>query len=134
MHGCMDACIQSLVLQSCMGFQYSLIVCHTEYNAIINKGAVDPRGCTLYVTLFPCHECAKLLIQSGITKIVYVEGKERADARDHAASTYELSRILLERAGVSLWYVQLYSSELFNILIWLIHVINTASSKRQSLH
>ena len=76
------------------------IVCHAEYNAIINKGAVDPRGCTIYVTLFPCHECAKLLVQSGIAKVVYAERKTKEDDTDR----YNLAENLFEKAGVSLWY------------------------------
>ena len=43
-------------------------VAHAELNAILNyHGSVD--GCSLYVTLFPCNECAKAIIQSGIKEI-----------------------------------------------------------------
>ena len=83
----------------CYGFLLLFIVCHAEYNAIINKGAVDPRGCTIYVTLFPCHECAKLLVQSGVVKVVYAEKPPTGDGTDR----YKLAANLLERAGVSLW-------------------------------
>ena len=57
-------------------------VCHAEMNAIMNKNAQSLRGATLYVTMYPCNECAKLVIQSGITEVVYFEGKnvEPADA------------------------------------------------------
>ncbi len=52
-------------------------VCHAELNAISNfpgnKEALV--GATLYVTLFPCNECAKLVIQNGIKKVVYLEDK-----------------------------------------------------------
>ncbi|GAA6094187.1 deoxycytidylate deaminase-like isoform X1 [Tachysurus ichikawai] len=41
-----------------------LYVCHAELNAIMNKTSVDVKGCTMYVTLFPCNECAKVIIQS----------------------------------------------------------------------
>ena len=44
-------------------------------NAILNKNSADVRGCTIYVALFPCNECAKLIIQSGITNIVYYSDK-----------------------------------------------------------
>uniref|UniRef100_A0A1X7T9A4 dCMP deaminase n=1 Tax=Amphimedon queenslandica TaxID=400682 RepID=A0A1X7T9A4_AMPQE len=40
-------------------------VCHAELNAILNKNSADVKGCTIYVALFPCNECAKLIIQSG---------------------------------------------------------------------
>ncbi|TYZ59731.1 hypothetical protein PybrP1_003419 [[Pythium] brassicae (nom. inval.)] len=38
-------------------------VCHAEMNAILNKNSTDVKGCTIYVALFPCNECAKLIIQ-----------------------------------------------------------------------
>jgi dCMP deaminase len=49
-------------------------VCHAELNAIMNC-ILAPKDCTLYVTLFPCNECAKLVIQSGIKKIIYLDNK-----------------------------------------------------------
>ena len=49
-------------------------VCHAELNAILNsRNSVE--GCTLYVTLFPCNECAKAIIQSGIKRVVYFSNK-----------------------------------------------------------
>jgi dCMP deaminase len=48
-----------------------LYVVHAEKNAILNATG-NLKGCTLYVTLFPCHECAKDIIQSGIKRIVYL--------------------------------------------------------------
>lgn len=49
-------------------------VAHAELNAILNyHGSVE--GCTLYVTLFPCNECAKAIIQAGIKEIIYLEDK-----------------------------------------------------------
>ena len=52
-----------------------LYVCHAEFNAILNSGARDLKGSTLYVTLFPCNECTKAIIQSGIKHIVYLDDK-----------------------------------------------------------
>lgn len=49
-------------------------VVHAEPNAILNSNS-NTEGCTLYVTLFPCNECAKLIIQSGIKEIVYMDDK-----------------------------------------------------------
>ena len=51
-------------------------VCHAEANAIINSKTTNFDGCTIYVTLFPCNECAKIIIQCGIKKIVYCNIKE----------------------------------------------------------
>lgn len=44
-------------------------------NAILNKNLASAKGCTIYVTLFPCNECAKFIIQSGIKKVVYFKKK-----------------------------------------------------------
>lgn len=49
-------------------------VCHSELNAILNSD-VPVKDCKLYVTLFPCNECAKVIIQSGIKEIVYLSDK-----------------------------------------------------------
>ncbi|MCX5774668.1 MAG: dCMP deaminase family protein [Fusobacteria bacterium] len=47
---------------------------HAEINAILNSiKALE--GCILYVALFPCNECAKAIIQSGITKVIYLSDK-----------------------------------------------------------
>ena len=49
-------------------------VCHGEMNAILNyRGSrKDLEGAKLYVDLFPCNECAKLIIQSGIKEVIYL--------------------------------------------------------------
>lgn len=49
-------------------------VVHAEPNAILNSSE-NLSGATLYVTLFPCNECAKLIIQSGIKEVVYISNK-----------------------------------------------------------
>ncbi|HZJ78328.1 MAG TPA: dCMP deaminase family protein [Clostridia bacterium] len=49
-------------------------VCHAELNAILNnRGNLE--GCKIYVALFPCNECAKAIIQSGIKEVVYISDK-----------------------------------------------------------
>ena len=52
-----------------------MYVCHAELNAILNRGDVSLANSILYVTLFPCNECAKAIIQSGIKEIVYMSDK-----------------------------------------------------------
>lgn len=49
-------------------------VCHSELNAILNS-KTNVEGCKLYVTLFPCNECAKVIIQSGIKEVIYLSDK-----------------------------------------------------------
>lgn len=74
--------------------KYAYVV-HAEPNAILNATS-DLTNATLYVTLFPCNECAKLIIQSGIKEIVYVSDKYF----DTDAS--KASRRMLEAAGLKL--------------------------------
>ena len=51
-------------------------VCHAEMNAITNAAnKPDLDGATIYVSLFPCNECAKLIVQVGIKEVVYLEDK-----------------------------------------------------------
>jgi len=69
-------------------------VCHAELNAILNKNSADVKGCTMYVALFPCNECAKLIIQSGISEVLYVSDKH------HDRPEMVASRRLLDMAGV----------------------------------
>ncbi len=54
-----------------------MYVCHAELNAILNhaSGTGSLRGARIYTTLFPCNECAKALIQSGIAEVIYYEDK-----------------------------------------------------------
>ena len=62
-----------------------MYVCHAELNAILNRSSGSLAGATLYVTLFPCNECAKAIIQSGIREIVYACDKYDG-ADDNVAS------------------------------------------------
>ena len=50
-------------------------VCDAEINAIINKNCTSLKNCTIYVLLFPCDDCAKMIIQSGIKKVCYFSDK-----------------------------------------------------------
>ena len=68
-------------------------VAHSELNAILNS-RTPVRGCKLYVTLFPCNECAKAIIQAGITELVYL-----SDKYDQTASNIA-SKKMLDVCGV----------------------------------
>ena len=73
-------------------------VLHAEANAItkIAKSGNNSDGATLYVTTSPCMECSKLIIQSGIRRVVYSESYRLTDGVD-----------LLKRAGVEVVFVEL---------------------------
>lgn len=69
-------------------------VCHAELNAILNSIGGNLQGCTLYVALFPCNECAKAIIQAGIKKIVYLSDKYSG------SDSTKASKRMLAQAGV----------------------------------
>jgi len=71
-----------------------MYVCHAEMNAIMNKNSASVEGCSIYVALFPCNECSKLIIQSGIKEIIYFSDKHKSKKSTIA------SKILLDIAGV----------------------------------
>lgn len=50
-------------------------VCHAELNAILNYNGGSMKNSRCYVTLFPCNECAKAIIQKGISEIIYMSDK-----------------------------------------------------------
>lgn len=72
-------------------------VLHAEANAItkVARSSNSSEGATLYVTASPCIECAKLIIQSGITRVVYGEHYRLMDGIE-----------LLQRAGVQVEYLE----------------------------
>ncbi|KAK9816788.1 hypothetical protein WJX72_005107 [[Myrmecia] bisecta] len=80
-------------------------VCHAEMNAILNKNHASLTGAKLYVTMFPCNECAKLLIQAGVKEVIFYEDK-LGGARGSTTGgirpdqAYAASKLLLDMAGV----------------------------------
>ncbi|VDD75782.1 unnamed protein product [Mesocestoides corti] len=74
----------------------SLYVCHAELNAVLNKNSANVKDCTLYATLFPCNECAKVIIQSGISEVVYFDDKKVNTVSNDAA------KIMFLKAGVKM--------------------------------
>lgn len=66
-------------------------VVHAELNAILNSER-SLKGATLYVTKFPCNECAKAIIQSGISKVIFTDdiSIETLDKDDEFIATYNM--------------------------------------------
>ena len=62
-----------------------LYVCHAELNALLNYTGTNLQGARIYTTLFPCNECTKALIQSGIREVIYCEDKYAGTASVIAA-------------------------------------------------
>lgn len=77
-------------------------VLHAEANAItkLARSSNSSEGATLYVTASPCIECAKLIIQSGIKRVIYTEKYRLTDGIE-----------LLERAGIEVKYLDLNNTE-----------------------
>jgi len=69
-------------------------VCHAELNAILNS-TKHLKNCSIYVGLFPCNECSKAIIQSGIKEIVYLSDKYAGTGTNIA------SKKMLDAAGIS---------------------------------
>lgn len=80
-------------------------VCHAELNAILNSIKAT-KNCKIYVGLFPCHECAKAIIQSGIEEVIYLSDKYQGTESDRA------SKKMFQASGVK--YRQ-FESDLKNI-------------------
>ena len=80
--------------------KYPFVV-HAELNAILNANGRDLRNSKLYVALFPCNECTKAIIQSGIAEVFYLSDKYSGTPTNVA------SKRMLDAAGVK--YTQLHT-------------------------
>jgi dCMP deaminase len=69
-------------------------VCHAELNAILNNAGMSLSGCKIYVPLFPCNECCKAIIQSGIREVIYISDKYKE------TDSVKASKRMMDRAGV----------------------------------
>lgn len=69
-------------------------ICHAELNAILNNIGMDLTGCKIYTALFPCNECSKAIIQSGIVEVIYLSDKYVG------TDIFKASKIMLDKAAV----------------------------------
>ena len=69
-------------------------VCHAELNAILNYPGSSLKGSKIYVALFPCNECAKAIIQSGIKEVIYLSDKYKD------TDSVKVSKKLFDMSGV----------------------------------
>lgn len=70
-------------------------ICHAELNAILNNIGMDLKGCKIYTALFPCNECTKAIIQSGIAEVIYLSDKYEGN------DVFKASRFMLDKAGIT---------------------------------
>ena len=73
-------------------------VVHSELNAILNYRGGSLEGAKIYVSLFPCNECAKAIIQAGITTVIYDSDKY------HDTPAMRASRRMFDAAGVRYYH------------------------------
>ena len=98
-HGCSDDEFPWNRDESLGETKYQFVV-HAELNAILNASGKALAGSKVYVALFPCNECAKAIIQSGISEVIYLSDKY------HNTPSTEASRKMLTAAGVKLTQIK----------------------------
>lgn len=87
-------------------------ICHAELNAVINKISAELYDCRLYVALFPCNECAKVIIQAGITEVIYLSDKYaeteavRASRRMFGAAGVNCRRLEVGRSELTISFAE----------------------------
>jgi dCMP deaminase len=87
-------------------------VCHAELNAILNNIGMDLAGCRIYTALFPCNECSKAIIQSGISEVVYLSDKyEASDSAKASKRMLENAGVLCRQVETSIKYLQISFQE-----------------------
>jgi dCMP deaminase len=85
-------------------------ICHAELNAVINKISEDLYDCRLYVALFPCNECAKVIIQAGIKEVIFLSDKYgqtdqvKASKRMFRAAGVRCNQLKVSRQRVTIEY------------------------------
>lgn len=84
--------------------KYAYVV-HAELNAILNSKTCV-QGCKIYVSLFPCNECAKAIVQSGIKEVLFLSNKYK-DADSTIASA-----TILKNAGIKLTQLDFKEKEI----------------------
>jgi dCMP deaminase len=70
-------------------------ICHAELNAILNNIGMDLKGCKIYTALFPCNECTKAIIQSGIKEVIYLSDKYAG------TDVFKASKRMLDKADIA---------------------------------
>ena len=98
-HGCSDDEFPWNRDEAAGETKYQFVV-HAELNAILNASGKSLAGSKVYVALFPCNECAKAIIQAGITEVIYLSDKY------HDTPSTTASRRMLNAAGVKLTQIK----------------------------
>ncbi|MFI3324563.1 MAG: dCMP deaminase family protein [Clostridia bacterium] len=92
--------------------KYPFVV-HAELNAILNAHGKTLENAKIYVALFPCNECAKAIIQSGIKEVVYVSDKYaetdivKASKRMLNAASVKLTQLMPEKDTITIDFTKI---------------------------
>ena len=71
---------------------------HVELNAVLSKNAETCSGCRIYTTLFPCNECAKVIMQAGIKQVIFASDKQKEKLAAKAPRRlFELANVELKQ-------------------------------------
>lgn len=81
-------------------------ITHAEASAILHASTVDLTDCTIYITMHPCHECARMIVEKGIKKVVYMNDKY------HDKESYVAARDLFRRANVNVKKIDEFDIEI----------------------
>ena len=94
-------------------------VCHAEMNAILNyRGSrKDLEDAKIYVDLFPCNECAKLIVQSGIKEVIYLSDKfkNKDGVKTEDSDSVKASKMMFDECGVKYHDIDLSSEIAINL-------------------
>ena len=87
-------------------------VCHSELNAILNC-PTSVKGARVYVTLFPCNECAKLIVQAGIKEVLFLSDKFK-DKEGNLLETdaVKASKRMFDECGVAYHEINLNTDKI----------------------
>jgi dCMP deaminase len=86
---------------------------HAERNAIYNaaRAGTSTEGCTIYVEIMPCMDCARAIVQAGITEVVISQNRMRQYSSDYYDEHFKNVEILFAEAGVRIRQVPLEDTE-----------------------
>jgi len=77
-------------------------VCHAELNAVVNSISGNLNGCSIYIPMFSCNECAKIIIQSGIKKVYYLSDKyAETDGVKAARKMFDMAGVKYEKLKIT---------------------------------
>lgn len=91
---------------------------HAERNAIYNcaRMGIKTEGATIFVTLFPCDECARAIIQSGLKSIVFDKNIVVPELLERWDTKFQMSYEMLEEAGILMYALDVPADDLINVL------------------